>query len=167
MRDEKVKVLNCIDLGKLDDCVLGQYLTSEDGSKPSYTGDPSAPDNSVIPTFVTTELWINNPRWDGVPFILKAGKTLNERKGKFRIQFKLASGANWIFAGQEVPQNELVMRLQPGEAVYMKANFKSPGLKTTPVMSELDLSYAECYAHKEMVDAYTHLWRFGGGRRIY
>mmetsp|Transcript_9202 Transcript_9202/g.19417 ORF Transcript_9202/g.19417 Transcript_9202/m.19417 type:complete len:531 (+) Transcript_9202:199-1791(+) len=157
VRDEKVKVLNCIDPVKLDDCVLGQYLAPEDGSEPSYTGDPSVPDDSVTPTFATMVLWINNPRWDGVPFILKAGKALNERKGEIRIQFKPAPGANRMFAGQEVPRNELVMRLQPDEAVYMKANVKSPGLKTTPVMSELDLSYAERYADEEMFDAYTRL----------
>lgn len=157
VRDEKVKVLNCIDPVKLEDCVLGQYLAPEDGSEPSYTGDPMVPDDSVTPTFATMILWIKNPRWDGVPFILKAGKALNERKGDIRIQFKSAPGASRMFAGQEVPRNELVMRWQPDEAVYMKANVKSPGLATTPVTSELDLSYAERYSQEEMFDAYTRL----------
>lgn len=84
VRDEKVKVLNSIDPVKLRDCVLGQYLAPEDGSEPSYTGDPTVPDDSVTPTFATVVLWIKNPRWDGVPFILKAGKALNERKGEIR-----------------------------------------------------------------------------------
>jgi glucose-6-phosphate 1-dehydrogenase len=84
VRDEKVKVLNCIQPVKLTDCVLGQYLEPEDGSEPSYTGDPTVPDDSVTPTFATLVLWINNPRWEGVPFILKAGKALNERKAEIR-----------------------------------------------------------------------------------
>lgn len=157
VRDEKVKVLNCIDPVKLEDCVLGQYLAPEDGSEPSYTGDPTVPDDSVTPTFATMILWIKNPRWDGVPFILKAGKALDERKGEIRIQFKRAPAASRMFAGQDCAANELVMRLQPDEAVYMKANVKSPGLKTTPVTSELDLSYALRYADEEMFDAYTRL----------
>ena len=57
-------------------------------------------------------------RWDGVPFILKAGKALNERKVEIRIQFRppaaeLTSDLNPL-------RNELVIRLQPDEAVYMK-----------------------------------------------
>ena len=155
VRDEKVKVLNCIEPIKLEDCVLGQYLAPEDGREPAYVDDPSVPDDSVTPTFATCVLWVKNPRWDGVPFVLKAGKALNERKGEIRIQFKRAPGATRMFAGQDVARNELVMRLQPDEAVYMKANVKSPGLKTTPITSELDLSYAERYAHEDMFDAYS------------
>lgn len=157
VRDEKVKVLNCIDPVKLEDCVLGQYLGPEDGSEPSYRDDPTVPNNSVTPTFATTVLFVNNPRWEGVPFILKAGKALNERKGEIRIQFKRAPAATRIFAGQDCAFNELVLRLQPDEAVYMKTNVKRPGLKTTPITSELDLSYSTRYADEEMFDAYTRL----------
>jgi len=74
-----------------------------------------------------------------------------------RIQFKHAPGASTMFAGQDCAANELVMRLQPDEAVYLKANVKSPGLKTTPLTSELDLSYATRYADEQMFDAYTRL----------
>jgi len=157
VRDEKVKVLNCIDPVKLEDCVLGQYMAPEDGSEPSYTGDPTVPDDSVTPTFATMILFVQNPRWDGVPFIMKAGKALNERKAEIRIQFKTAPGASRMFAGQACPSNELVLRLQPEECVYMKANVKSPGLKTTPVTSELDLTYSSRYSDEEMFDAYTRL----------
>ena len=57
-------------------------------------------------------------RWDGVPFILKAGKALNERKVEIRIQFRppaaeLTSDLNPL-------RNELVIRLQPDEAIYLK-----------------------------------------------
>ena len=157
VRDEKVKVLNCIDPVKLEDCVLGQYLAAKDGSEVGYTEDPTVPDDSVTPTFASLVLWVNNPRWHGVPFIIKAGKALNERKAEIRIQFKGAPAATGMFAGQDVPENELVMRLQPDEAVYMKTNVKSPGLMTKPVTSELDLSYSERYANVEMFDAYTRL----------
>ena len=62
-----------------------------------------------------------------------------------------------MFAGQEIHQNELVMRLQPDEAVYMKTNVKSPGLMTKIQASELDLSYKERYTDVEIFDAYTRL----------
>ena len=157
VRDEKVKVLNCIDPIKLEDCVLGQYMAAEDGSEVAYTEDPTVPDDSVTPTFASMVMWVKNPRWDGVPFIIKAGKALNERKAEIRIQFKGAPGAGGMFAGESIPENELVMRLQPDEAVYMKCNVKSPGMDTHPVASELDLSYGERYEGVEIFDAYTRL----------
>ena len=51
-----------------------------------------------------------------------AGKALDERKAEIRIQFKTAPGSNFLFGGQNAPSNELVMRLQPKEAVYFKVN---------------------------------------------
>ena len=155
VRDEKVKVLNCISPVKLEDCVLGQYLgqepeaTSGDGGSEAtdgevlevaYTDDPTVPNDSVTPTFATIVLWINNPRWDGVPFIIKAGKALNERKAEIRIQFKSAPAVTTMFGlgggdsnDNEIAPNELVMKLQPEEAVYVKTNVKSPGLTTKPI----------------------------------
>ena len=156
VRDEKVKVLNCIEPVKLEDCVLGQYMAAKDGSEVAYTEDPTVPDDSVTPTFASMVLWIKNPRWDGVPFIIKAGKALNERKAEIRIQFKSAPAAQQMFDSQPVSENELVMKLQPEEAVYIKTNVKSPGLVTKPITSELDLSYKERY-NVEIFDAYTRL----------
>jgi len=157
VRNEKVKVLESIPPVQLEDCVLGQYLAPEDGSEPAYVGDPTVPDDSVTPTFASMVLRINNPRWEGVPFILKAGKALNERKAEVRIQFKQPPGAKAMFPGEGIPPNELVMRLQPDEAVYMKVNVKEPGLKTSPVTSELDLTYKKSFAGAFNVDAYTRL----------
>jgi len=139
VRNEKVKVLESIAPVDLDECVLGQYLAPEDGNEPAYRDDPTVPDDSVTPTFAAMVLHVNNPRWDGVPFILKAGKALNERKAEIRVQFRQPPGASTMFAGETIGPNEFVMRLQPDEAVYMKVNVKEPGLRTKPVTSDLDL----------------------------
>jgi glucose-6-phosphate 1-dehydrogenase len=82
-------------------------------------------------------------RWAGVPFVMKAGKALNERKAEIRIQFKDAPASGFMFDGQTCARNELVLRLQPAEAVYFKINVKKPGLSATPLQSELDLTYNE------------------------
>ncbi|KAL7194696.1 hypothetical protein ACSBR1_035017 [Camellia fascicularis] len=63
-------------------------------------------------------LRIHNERWEGVPFILKAGKALTSRKAEIRIQFKTVPGD--IFKCQKQGRNEIVIRLQPSEAIYMK-----------------------------------------------
>lgn len=55
-----------------DNTLLGQYVSAN--GKPGYLDDDTVPKGSVCPTFAATTLYINNPRWEGVPFILKAGK---------------------------------------------------------------------------------------------
>lgn len=72
IRDEKVKVLRAIPPIEQKDVLLGQYVAAN--GKPGYLDDETVPPNSVCPTFAATTLWIQNPRWEGVPFILKAGK---------------------------------------------------------------------------------------------
>lgn len=65
-------MLRSIPAIKPEDTLLGQYVAAN--GKPGYLDDDTVPKNSVCPTFAATVLWIKNPRWDGVPFILKAGK---------------------------------------------------------------------------------------------
>jgi glucose-6-phosphate 1-dehydrogenase len=90
-------------------------------------------------------LKINTPRWHNVPIILKAGKALNERKAEIRIQFRDAPAAEFLFHGTKCPRNELVMRMQPNEAVYLKTNVKSPGFHAIPIQSELEVNYDTRY----------------------
>lgn len=68
----KVKVLRAISPVAQEDTLLGQYVGAN--GKPGYLDDDTVPKGSVCPTFAATTLYINNPRWEGVPFILKAGK---------------------------------------------------------------------------------------------
>lgn len=80
----QVKVLRCIRELTLDDVVLGQYIGNPNGkdedSKLSYLDDKTVPEGSTTPTFALAVLYINNERWDGVPFILRCGKGLELSK---------------------------------------------------------------------------------------
>ena len=88
-RNEKVKVLKCIPALALSSCVLGQYVGDPDhhdeAAHHGYLDDSTVPVDSTCPTFASAVLHINNERWDGVPFILKCGKALNERKAEVRL----------------------------------------------------------------------------------
>jgi glucose-6-phosphate 1-dehydrogenase len=100
IRDAKVAVLNAMSTIKLEDVVLGQYE--------GYADDPTIINKTTnTPTFACIRLYINTPRWHGVPFIIKAGKALNERKAEMRIQFKDAPAAKFLFEGESCPRNEL------------------------------------------------------------
>ncbi|KAJ4959704.1 hypothetical protein NE237_019614 [Protea cynaroides] len=147
IRDEKVKVLQSVPPIKTEEVVLGQYE--------GYKDDPTVSDKSNTPTFATVILHIKNERWDGVPFILKAGKALNSRKAEIRVQFKDVPGD--IFKCKKHARNEFVIRLQPSEAMYMKLTVKKPGLEMSTIQSELDLSYKQRYQGVTIPEAYERL----------
>ncbi|CAI0456776.1 unnamed protein product [Linum tenue] len=147
IRDEKVKVLQSVEPIKDEEVVLGQYH--------GYRDDSKVPDHSNTPTFASIILRIHNERWEGVPFILKAGKALSSKKADIRVQFKDVPGD--IFNCEKQGRNEFVMRLQPSEAMYMKLAVKQPGLEMSTVQSELDLSYKQRYHGVTIPDAYERL----------
>jgi 6-phosphogluconate dehydrogenase len=153
IRDAKVHVLKSIPSIELEDCVLGQYE--------GYADDPTIENKDTnTPTFAVIRLRINNPRWAGVPIILKAGKALNERKAEMRIQFKDAPASKYLFSGRDCPRNEIVFRLQPSESIYLKANVKSPGFGHKPVQTEMELNYDTRFWSDDKAfnpEAYTRL----------
>jgi glucose-6-phosphate 1-dehydrogenase len=156
VRDEKVKVLKQIRPATLDDCVVGQY----DG----YQDDPQIQAinaqrgrKSVCPTFATVILYLDNERWTGVPFILKAAKAVEQRCTLIRLQFK-KSPPNSLFGAQ--PQNELIMRVQPDEAIYYKVLAKTPGLcsKSHEVRrTVLDMDLKKSFEVARFPEAYEKL----------
>jgi len=151
IRDEKVKVLRAIPPIEKADTLLGQYVAAN--GKPGYLDDETVPHNSVCPTYAATTLWINNPRWEGVPFILKAGKALNEAKVEIRIQYKDVTQG--IF--ENIARNELVIRIQPSESIYLKLNTKTPGLYTRALPAEMDLTYKRRFSDTKIPEAYEAL----------
>lgn len=178
IRNEKVKVLRSINPARLGDLVLGQYSRSVDGNRPGYTDDETVPSSSNTPTFAMATLYVRNERWEGVPFILRCGKGLNEQKAEIRIQFadvpgplfgptdcdgdteNLTSESPRIIPESDcdrLARNELVLRVQPNEAVYMKLMVKRPGHGMHPMLSDLDLSYASRYSQLRIPDAYESL----------
>jgi len=98
-------------------------------------------------------LFVDNERWRGVPFILKSGKALNEKKSEIRIQFKQPDNSPF----PDCPANELVIRISPNEAIYMKINTKTPGLVNDLLETELDLTYRERYEGIKIPGAYERL----------
>lgn len=160
VRNEKVKVLNSMRKPVKEDLILGQYKSTVLGDKvlPSYIDDPTVPNDSICPTFAAIALFIDNPRWYGVPFFMKAGKALDKRRAEIRIQFKEVPAQLYkeCGLGEESLRNELVIRIQPDEEIYLKINNKIPGLGLQLDNSFLNLAYKTRYK-KELPDAYERL----------
>jgi len=158
IRDEKLKVLRCIAPVSTDNVVVGQYSTGPHG-QPAYVDDPGVPENSTAPTFCTCVMYVKNERWDGVPFIIKAGKALNEAKCEIRVQFKDVPGD--LFESRrgqgKQARNEFVVRLQPDPTIFMKMTVKEPGLDMNLAQSELELLYTTRYQRVLIPEAYERL----------
>ncbi|KAJ6343277.1 hypothetical protein OIU76_005085 [Salix suchowensis] len=173
VRNEKVKVLRSMKPLKLGDVIVGQYKGhSKSGrSYPAYTDDPTVPKGSLTPTFAAAALFINNARWDGVPFLMKAGKALHTRRAEVRVQFRHVPGNLYkrnFGTDLDMATNELVLRVQPDEAIYLRINNKVPGLGMRLDRSNLNLLYSARYP-REIPDAYERLLldAMAGERRLF
>lgn len=156
VRDEKVKVLRCINPLDSNNLVIGQYKATKDGKIPAYNADPTVEQNSLTPTYAAAVLFINNYRWDGVPFLLRCGKAMDSRKTEIRIQFKDIPANIFKYSSDDIQANELVIRVQPDEAIYFKIMNKIPGLSMEMDVSLLDLQYKSNF-QVDIPDAYERL----------
>ncbi|BAT98449.1 hypothetical protein LR48_Vigan406s022600 [Vigna angularis] len=173
IRNEKVKVLRSMRPLQLENAVVGQYKGHNKGGKsyPAYTDDATVPTGSLTPTFAAAALFIDNARWDGVPFLMKAGKALHTKRAEIRVQFRHVPGNLYkrnFGTDLDKATNELVLRVQPDEAIYLKINNKVPGLGMRLDRSDLNLLFRARYP-SEIPDAYERLLldAIEGERRLF
>lgn len=145
IRDAKVSLLRQVAPLALKDLVVGQYTASESGLQPSYLAESSVPPDSRTPTYAAAVLKVENARWSGVPFLLEAGKGLDRKLNEVRIRFR-GVHSGW-FGDRRVPlaANELVIRIQPDEAITLNIMNKVPGLGLELTRTELDLRYQSAF----------------------
>jgi len=145
--DEKVQVLHAVRLLELEDIVLGQYVApaGDVADRKSYQAETGVSPGSRTPTYAAAVLHVNNSRWKGVPFVVECGKALDEQLAEICIQFH--DVPHKIFAGElaELPANELVIRVQPDEAIFLRVINKVPGLKMRLEARELNLLYRTAF----------------------
>ncbi len=130
IRDEKVKVLNClkpITGSDIDENVVrGQYeagfIQSDNGNEAvnRYRDEPGVGKHSVTDTFVAVKVEIDNWRWAGVPFYLRTGKRLAQRACEIVVQFKQVPHSIFEMQHKKTMANKLVFRLQPDEGVRLQ-----------------------------------------------
>uniref|UniRef100_A0A5B7BYC1 Glucose-6-phosphate 1-dehydrogenase n=1 Tax=Davidia involucrata TaxID=16924 RepID=A0A5B7BYC1_DAVIN len=173
IRNEKVKVLRSMRPLQLEDMVTGQYKGYSEGNKsyPAYTDDSAVPNDSLTPTFAAATFFINNARWDGVPFLMVAGKAVHSKRAEIRVKFRQVPGNlyNRKFGTDlDKATNELVLRVHPDEAIYLKIHNKVPGLGMRLDRSDLNLLYGARYP-REIPDAYQRLLldAIEGERRLF
>ncbi|MBN1866625.1 glucose-6-phosphate dehydrogenase [Candidatus Sumerlaeota bacterium] len=146
--NEKVKVLRAVAPLKMEDFVLGQYVGSDRGGvrRPGYLDEESVPSDSTTPTYAATVIRVDNDRWRGVPFIVTAGKALERRATEIRVLFRRSEENLFKIDGETPPPNELVIRVQPDEAIYFRTINKVPGLRMRLAECDLNLRYAQAFS---------------------
>ena len=162
LRDEKVKVLKAIEpigLGQNGDACRAQYAEGMTGGKtvPGYLQEAGIAPNSTTETFTAIRLFINNWRWQGVPFYLRSGKRMPRRVSEIAIQFKKPPGT--IFPQREgfnLAANTLSFQIQPDEGLSLILNAKIPGLDTRTQPVKMSFRYATTFG-SNTPEAYERL----------
>ncbi|MFL5298394.1 MAG: glucose-6-phosphate dehydrogenase [Phenylobacterium sp.] len=133
VRNEKVKVLRSLRRFTRADAqnasIRGQYTAGVVGGKEAKAYQAERGQPSGTETFVALRVDIDNWRWAGVPFFLRTGKRLPERRTQIAIQFKPVPHS--IFgnaAKDDLIANRLVIDLQPDEDIELLLMNKSPGI---------------------------------------
>jgi glucose-6-phosphate 1-dehydrogenase len=150
IRDEKVKVLKAIRpvLSDFESSVVrGQYGAGFIGGKDvvSYREEKNVNPASNIETFAALRLFIDNWRWAGVPFYLRAGKRLAKRTTEIAITFKDPPGVLFQLPGKRNESNVLALRIQPDEGTSLKINCKVPGPKGLIQPVKMDFLYGSYF----------------------
>jgi glucose-6-phosphate 1-dehydrogenase len=142
VRDEKVKVLQAIrpiDLDRFEEQVVrGQYgpgFVNGEQVK-GYREEENVDPNSNVESYVGLQLSIDNWRWAGIPFFLRAGKRLPKRATEIAITFGEIPG---ILFEKHLP-NVLVIRIQPDDGIALTMNCKVPGL-TSPTIQPVKMDF--------------------------
>jgi glucose-6-phosphate 1-dehydrogenase len=161
IRTEKLKVLRAVslpaDIGL--GTVRGQYQQGwVCGQRvPGYRDEPGVPEDSITETYVAVRFGVQNRRWAGVPFYLRTGKRLPRRVTELAVLFK--SAPHLPFHPTDVEMlgpNQLVIRVQPEEAVVLTFGSKVPGTTMEVRDIAMDFQYGEAFTEASP-EAYERL----------
>jgi glucose-6-phosphate 1-dehydrogenase len=161
VRDEKMKVLRAVrrfDPAQVkQQTVAAQYASGLIGEEeaPAYVAEEGVSPDSATETFAAVRFYIDNWRWQGVPFILWTGKRLPKKVSEVMIRFRKPP-FNLFNSHASIPApNALVFRLQPEGGVVLRLNAKKTGLTTDNEEMVMRAPYADDAT--EVADAYEVL----------
>ncbi|MCC6931947.1 MAG: glucose-6-phosphate dehydrogenase [Deltaproteobacteria bacterium] len=163
VRDEKVKVLRSlrkIDAENISSSVIrGQYTKGYVAGEEvvGYLNEEKIDSRSRTETYAAMEVFIDNWRWAGVPFYLRAGKRLAKRITEITISFRQVP--HKLFATEDVREvrpNTLSFQIQPDEGISLSINSKPPGSRVRVQPVKMDFSYGTSFG-TEAPEAYERL----------
>jgi glucose-6-phosphate 1-dehydrogenase len=150
LRREKIKVWKAIQPIRVEETVRGQYGPGKvkGVEVKGYRQEDRVDPKSSTETYAALRLTIENWRWAGVPFYIRAGKRLAKRSTEIAIQFK--QPPQLLFKDlsgscSDIQPNIISMRIQPDEGISLRfgAKVPSPNMEVCPVI--MNFNYAEAF----------------------
>ena len=154
LRNEKVKVLNAVRRIPAEavahHAIAGQYQ--------GYRAEPGVAPESQTATYAALRLFVDNWRWQGVPFYLRSGKALQDKTTEIIIQFRNPPHMLFPLADDEdIPANTLAIFVQPDEGFHLEFQAKTPDAGLQMRQVELEFHYQSAFAGQAIPDAYERL----------
>ncbi len=149
VRNEKVKLLNSVRPIALADTVRAQYA--------GYRDAEGVAEGSQTPTYAALKLYVDNWRWQGVPFYLRSGKALVRKNSEIVIQFQ--KPPHLMFEGLDdgdFTSNILSICIQPDEGIHLKFEAKVPDARVTDSV-DMEFHYQSSFKGNSLPDAYERL----------
>jgi len=154
LRDERVKVLASIRLLKPEmvavESLLGQYR--------GYRQAKAVAPDSRTPTFAAIRFYIDNWRWQGVPFYLRSGKALKQKTTQINIHFKAPPHLMFpLPEDMQIRSNILSICVQPDEGIHLRFEAKVPDTAADMGSVNMEFHYAEDFGTIAIPEAYERL----------
>jgi glucose-6-phosphate 1-dehydrogenase len=151
VRELKVQVLRAIRPMTVDEVakhtIRGQYGPGKINGVdvPGYRQEPGVNPDSRTETYVAVEFHVDNWRWAGVPFYIRAGKRLANQLTEIAVHFKRTPQALFARNPDDVHHNVISMRIQPNEGISLNFGAKTPGPQMRASRVNMDFSYRDAF----------------------
>jgi glucose-6-phosphate 1-dehydrogenase len=135
---------------------LGQYTAGVvDGERvPGYRDEPGINADSLTPTFASMKVFIDNWRWQGIPFFITSGKRLAQKLTHIAIQFKEVPHSMFRnVLGEQISANLITIGIHPHEKITLQFQTKNPGTKVCLRSVTMDFGYHQNF-QGAILDAY-------------
>ncbi|MFV0421920.1 glucose-6-phosphate dehydrogenase [Oleidesulfovibrio sp.] len=164
VRDERVKLLHSIRPWSKDEIcssvVRAQYgagIKADGSPLKAYLDEPGIAPRSSTETYVAAKLFIDNWRWQGVPFFLRSGKRMPRKVSEIAVTFRRVPHSMFgMHSKAEMPANVLILKIQPEEGIDLHIQAKQPGPKSCMSTMTLAFKYHEIFGINPP-DAYERL----------
>jgi len=150
LRNEKVKVLSATRPIALSDTVRAQYR--------GYSETEGVAPDSRTPTFAALKLYVDNWRWQSVPFYLRSGKYLAKKESEISIEFKRPPHMMFdLPTNYDFTPNILSLCIQPDEGMHLKFEIKVPDTVQESRSVDMDFHYRDAFSETALPEAYERL----------
>jgi glucose-6-phosphate 1-dehydrogenase len=160
VRDEKTKVFQSLRPFPVENLnqhlVLGQYAAGKINGEPvpAYRQEQDVRPDSLTSTYAMMKIYLDNWRWQGVPFYLTSGKRLAEKVTEITIQFKTVPHSMFRQTlGEAIAANRLTLGIYPDEKITLTFQTKNPGARVCLRTVTMDFQYQQNYSGP-VLDAY-------------